>query len=380
MFAAAESFNRRLTFVAAWEVAKATGVKNPYAFAVRAVNETQGIFNKANRPNWARKGLGRMAFTFKQYSIAYLELVKRMVKNGGPEGRRAALMMLAVLMLLSGEEGLPFMQDLADLIDTIGQFLGYDTNTLRKKREVAYDILGKEFGDLFLYGVSSFMPLDFQGRLGLGNLIPGTSLLKKSESEFGKVRAALEIVGPTASIGQQFGDAAEALSDENYGQAARNMAPTAVRNFLLGLDMIKKGHAVDAAGNFKVETTPADGIIKMVGFNPTVVANKNRSQMVFRQDEELQRKTESSIVKQYARGVTENDQALMDKAMRRVDEWNASNPDTPIYLTRKQIKDAVNNMGSDSDARLIKKAPREMRGRAVDELLGKQTDERQADE
>ncbi len=361
MFAAAEGFNRRLTFAAAWELAKQRGERNPYAFAVRAVNETQGIFNKANRPNWARQGLGRMAFTFKQYSIMYLELVKRMVKHGGPEGRRAALMMLVILMLLSGEEGLPFMQDLGDLIDTIGQFLGYNTNTMREKRKLAYDIIGKEFGDFALYGVSSFMPLDFQGRLGLGNLIPGTSLLKKSESDMGKVRSALEIIGPTASIGQQFGDAAEALSDENYGQAARNMAPTAVKNFLLGLDMLDKGYAVDAAGNRKVNTTPVDAVFKMVGFNPTVVAEKNRSQMPIRQDIELHNKVESSIVKQWARGYAEKDNALIAKAKARQADWNASNPENKIQIKAKQVVDAVQKMKMDSDKRLVKKAPPEMR-------------------
>lgn len=368
MFAAAEGFNRRLTFVAAWEVAKATGVKNPYAFAVRAVNETQGIFNKANRPNWARGGLGRMVFTFKQYSIMYVELVKRMATKGGPEGKRAALIMLATLLLLSGEEGLPFSQDLADIIDTIGQFLGYDTNMLRSKRELAHKILGEQLGDFALYGLSSFLPVDFQGRLGLGNLIPGTGMLKKSNTAMESVRSIVEIAGPTASIGTQVGDAAEAASEENYDQARRNLAPKAVKDLMMGLDMLDKGYAVDAAGNKKVNTTPADAYIKMLGFNPTVVAQKNRSQMVERQDINLQKETESSIVKQMARALSEGDKELEKKADRRLENWNKSNPNTPIVIKPRQIKDAMKNMASDSDARLIKRAPREMRGRVADNL------------
>jgi hypothetical protein len=64
MFSLAEGFNRKLTFVAAWEVAKANKEANPYAFAVRAVNETQGIYIKVNRPNWARNAAGRVILTF----------------------------------------------------------------------------------------------------------------------------------------------------------------------------------------------------------------------------------------------------------------------------------------------------------------------------
>lgn len=368
MFAAAEGFNRRLTFVAAWEVAKARNERNPYAFAVRAVNETQGIFNKANRPNWARGRLGRMVFTFKQYSIMYVELARRMWKNGGPEGKRAALIMLAVLLLASGEEGLPFSQDLADVIDTIGQWMGYDTNTLRKKRELAHDILGKQLGDFALYGLSSFLPVDFQGRLGLGNLIPMSGALKKSNTALETAKSLSEFFGPTASIGQQIGDAMDAMSDENYAQAGRNMAPTAIKNLMLGLDMLDKGYAVDAAGNRKVDTTPADAVIKMVGFNPTVVAEKNRSQMPARQDINLQKEVESSIVKQWARGQAEGDEKLKAKAEARLEEWNKKNPKTPIKLTLKQKKDALKKMNQDSDQRLIKQAPKEMRRRIREDL------------
>lgn len=368
MFAAAEGFNRRLTFVAAWEVAKARNERNPYAFAVRAVNETQGIFNKANRPNLARGRVGRMVFTFKQYSIMYVELVKRMSTKGGPEGKRAALIMLAVLLLASGEEGLLFSQDLADVIDTIGQWMGYDTNTLRKKRELAHDILGKQLGDFALYGLSSFLPVDFQGRLGLGNLIPMSGALKKSNTALETAKSLSEFFGPTASIGQQIGDAMDAMSDENYAQAGRNMAPTAIKNLVLGLDMLDKGYAVDAAGNRKVDTTPADAIIKMVGFNPTVVAEKNRSQMPVRQDINLQKEVESSIVKQWARGQAEGDEKLKAKAEARLEEWNKKNPKTPIKLTFKQKKEALKKMGQDSDQRLIKQAPKEMRARVREDL------------
>lgn len=46
---------------------------NPYDFAAKAVEETQGIYNDANIPNWARGNgsfgaLGVAAFTFKVFN------------------------------------------------------------------------------------------------------------------------------------------------------------------------------------------------------------------------------------------------------------------------------------------------------------------------
>jgi N12 class adenine-specific DNA methylase len=367
MFAMAESFNRKLTFVAAWDVAKATGKKDPYAFAVRAVNETQGIYNKVNRPNWARGPVGRTVLTFKQYSIMYVELLSRLAKHGGPEGKRAALMMLAVLMLASGEEGLPFSQDLDDLIDTIGQILGYDTNARRWKRRNAYEIFGKEMGDLSLYGISSMLPMDFSNRLGLGNLIPGTGLIKASD-ENNQSRNIEEIFGAGAGMLGQMGDAVNAAIDRNWGKAAQNIMPTAIKNLSGGLEMAKKGYATDSRGRKVVETTGVESVGKMLGFNPTVVAQETRRTAPQQQDIALQKRTEASITDLWAQGMADNDQEAMDKAAKRLDDWNRDNPDTPIRISPDQIRDKKRKLLQDKESRLIKSAPRELRARIGLEL------------
>lgn len=367
MFALAEGFNRKLTFISAWEVAQARGEKNPYAFAVRAVNETQGIYNKVNRPNWARGKVGRAVLTFKQYSLMYLELLTRMWKRGGPEGKRAALIMLATLMVLSGEEGLPFAQDLDDLIDTVGQLFGLDTNMRRSKREAARQILGEQWADLALYGISSMLPPDFAGRLGLGNLIPGTALLKPS-AENGRTREVGEVFGPAAGLAGQAVDAYDAAVEGNTGKALQNLAPTAVKNALAGLEIAAKGAISDAVGRKVVNAKPGDAAWKGIGFNPTTVAREHRKTMPLQQDIALHKRTESSIVDQWARGLADDDQALVAKAEKRLADWNRSNPESRIAIKPTQIRGRVQKMNSDKDARLLKSAPRELRGRVAEGL------------
>jgi hypothetical protein len=55
------------------------------------VLETQFVYSKANKPQWARGAVGGTLFTFKTYSVSYLELMQRMWNQGGPEGKRAGL-------------------------------------------------------------------------------------------------------------------------------------------------------------------------------------------------------------------------------------------------------------------------------------------------
>lgn len=368
MFSLAEGFNRKLTFIAAWDVAKANKEANPYAFAVRAVNETQGIYNKVNRPNWARNAAGRVILTFKQFSLMYIELLSRMWKRGGPEGKRAALIMLAMLMLASGEEGLPFAQDLDDLIDTIGQMFGLDTNMRRNKRRLANEILGKTLGDLFLYGVSAQLPIDLSGRLGLGNLIPGTGVLKASNEQV-RSRDVAEALGPAAGLLMQTMDAYDAATEGNAGKALQNLAPKAIKDVMAAGEMAKKGYATDAKGRKVVDVGLGDAVAKGIGFNPTTVAQTHRKTMPIQQDIALQKRTESAIVDQWARGVADGDDAMVNEAMKRRDDWNRLNPGSPISIRSTQIRGRVRQMALEKNNRLLKQAPKEMRGAIGLELI-----------
>jgi hypothetical protein len=274
-----------------------------------------------------------------------------------------------VLILAAGIEGLPGAKAIDDLIDTIGQWMGYDTNMKRWKRRHAYELLGKVAGDLVLYGASSLTPLDFGGRLGMGNMIPGTDILKPSSGLGNYARAIGEIVGPTAGAAQQIGDAAEALEEGNYGQAAKNLMPKAGRDFANAIDMGRRGYARDMAGRKTVETTAADAVIKGVGFNPTVVANRTRASMPIQQDVQLAKKKEASIVGAWSQAIVDGDQKAAQEQADRLKAWNRDNPDTPIRITSAQIRNRATLLQTDKNSRITKTAPKEMRGRIGLELL-----------
>lgn len=366
MFAAAESFNRKLTFVAAWDVAKASNQPDPYDFAVRAINETQGIFNKVNRPNWARSTTGRLLMTFKQYSIMYLELTRRMWR-AGPAGKRAVLMMMAVLFLAAGEEGLPFAQDINDLVDTIGQSLGYDTNLLRDKRKWAHKILGQTGGDFALYGLSSMLPLDFSGRLGMGNLIPGTGLLKPAESA-DRTREVTDVIGPAGALVSAGMDAYDAFSAKQPGRAVMALMPKAINNAAAGLEMAMTDKAVDYKGRKVTDVGLGDAIIKGVGFTPTKVAEDTRRRMPARQDISLVKKVQADIVDLWTRGLAEGDKDMQERAAAWFRDWNEKNPDSPIQITNKQLIGKVKQMATPSADRMLKAAPKGLRGRLAGQL------------
>ncbi|QMV74133.1 PLxRFG domain-containing protein [Comamonas piscis] len=322
-----------------------------------------------SRPNLARSTVGRLLFTFKQYSLTYLELLNRMFR-AGPGGKRAALTMLAVLILASGEEGLPFAQDLDDLIDTAGQMMGFNTNMKRNKRDWAYSMLGKTFGDLALYGVSAQLPLDFSGRLGLGNLIPGTGALRPSNSDSMKSRESTEVLGPIFSLVGQASDAVGAMDEGNAGKAALNLAPTAVRNAAAGIEIMTKGHNTDTRGRKVMDLPKSAGVTKMLGFNPTGNAEKSRATGPLMQDAALLRKRQGQITGKLTQAVVDNDQKALDAALAERDKWNERYPDTPIVIRPSAVKSRAKQAQTDKDLRVLKSVPKTMRAQAVNSMAG----------
>lgn len=351
-FALAEQFNRRLTFIAAYQVAKQKGHVDPFAFAANAVIETQGLYNKANRPEWARGAIGATLFTFKQYSIGYLEFMKRLWTSGAPgsiertEGRKAALFGMALLVLAAGAQGLPGADDLDDLIDTIGQRMGHDTNSKRWKQQNLPTWLN--------YGFSALpgIPLDVAGRLGIGNLIPGTGLLRMDKTD--KSADVWEIAGAAGGVAQNVLKAADSGS-------IAPMLPTAIANVMKGYDIASTGAYRDTKGRRVIDADAGDALTKAIGFQPSSVAAASRSDGLNIARTTLAKNTEASIVGDWASARFEGDRDGEDAARQRLRDWNETNPETPISISMSQIVRRVQQMKTSRAERVQKSAPKELR-------------------
>ena len=365
MFARAESLNRYNAFIAAYNLAKQEKtLGDPFAFAKEIVEVTQGIYSKENRPNWARGTgslgtIGAMAFTFKQYSIAYLEMMARNYKRGGFKDP-AVLWQLGILMLLGGAMGVPFADDGEDLADTVLQFMGGDGNTRRSIRNMAYDALGEDLGAFALYGVSAFMPFDIQGRMGMGNLIPASDVFKPSNQD--RTRSVMELIGAPGSLAS---DSMDALQGLGAGKTAFDVlsqfAPVAIKNAFKGGEMSQAGFYDDTKGRRVVDTDGLDAFFKAIGFQPAKVAESTRVSRTIQQSVDRARQVESQIAEMLAKAQFEDNPDMLKKAKERLQQWNTDNPDLPIVITPRQVIQRLQKMRMTREERQLKSTPRELR-------------------
>lgn len=360
VFSIPEQFNRRTTFIAAYRTAKETGEANPYEFAKQVVKETQLVYNKGNRPEWARGTIGALAFTFKTYSISYVELLQRMAASG-PEGRRAALLMVGVLFIMAGAGGLPGVEDAEDVVDGIAQrVFGLNFQTRQKRQEWLADTFGEGGARFIENGLSGlpWSPTDVSGRLGLGNLIPGTGLFVKKEN-YG--RDVAEIAGPAADMTKRFLEGAGLLLQGEVLKAGEIVSPTAVRNMIQGGRMLATDQYTDTKGRKVIDTTPAEGITKMIGFQPADVARVQEATGTMQRMIALNKIRESEIADKWAKGLASGDAEQVKEARDELRKWNESNPESPIRINMPQLFRRVRALKEDKATRIARTAPKEIR-------------------
>lgn len=362
LFGLAEQFNRRTTFIAAYRMAVANGMKDPDAFARKAIAETQGVYNKGNKPVWARGAVGSTLFVFKQYSIAYMEMLHRMYKSG-PEGKKAALLALAVLFLMSGAGGLPGADDLDDLISGLLQRMGYNFDTKAKRKEFFVSMVGEGGAQFLETGISGLpgMPLDVSGRLGMGNLIPGTGVFQKKADY---TRDVLEIAGPGGDFVKRGFDAAGKVIEGDVlglNGAVRAIAPKAAQNLYQSYDMASMGMYRDAKGMKVLDTDGYDATLKAIGFQPNDVKKVQDASFETQRMIGLNRLRESEIANRWALGIFEKDSDKVRAAREELREWNETNADSPIRINFKQILQRVQKMNQSKAERIAATAPKEIR-------------------
>ncbi len=320
-----ESFNRKAVFIAALEVAnkkgavwlKKKGFNSAYDFAKDTVDQTQGVYDKANRSNWANTSVGAPLMVFKQFSINYVEQMVRMWKKeaaSGDEGKKAVFLMLALLASLSGVMGLPFIKDILDVSETTAAFLGNPVNIEREARLA----LGKDLADPLFNGVLNHfvfnnLGMDIQGRTGMPDLVPWSNALNPTLSAQGRINEFASIAGATGGLIEKGYDATQLIARGNIGTAALTLMPRSITSAFTGGKMAVTDEVMDSKGNKLFDTTWDEGLVKFIDANPKRMADLSRTKSLEWKDKSIQAYMTTNFKQKIIAAMMDNDQAEVTK-------------------------------------------------------------------
>lgn len=236
------------------------------------------------------------------------------------------------------------------------------------RRLSGIDTFGSDAADFIERGASGLpgVPLDVSGRLGLGNLIPGTGIFLDRSNH---TRDVLELLGPVGDLGSRFVSGARKAVSGDIGGALLEVSPVAVRNLAKGADMAATDQYRDARGYKVLETTGLEAALKAVGFQPAGVAKIQDANYLNQRAKDFYSLNAQKIRSTWAEGIYEKDSDKVQRAREMVLEWNQRNPEQPMMIRMPDILRRVREMGKDKAQRIADTAPRAMRQQLREELL-----------
>lgn len=322
-----ESINRRSTMIAAFRVAKdmgaaklkAKGFDNEYDFAVSVIQQTQGIYNKGNRSGLARGNgklgqYGPLILVFKQFTINYTE---QMIRHGKDKEAGALVVAMMWQFGLAGMLGLPFADDLRDIFEGLAYRLFGKAFNLP---DYLQEHLGKSNADALMYGLASEKGrVDLHGRSSLGNIIPGTDVVRPGPTDWA------EILGASSGFYESFFSAAALAADGHYKDAVITASPRFVRDAASGAEIAITGSYRNTKGDKIMDLDRTDAVIKTLQFNPANNAKPGRDRSnAYDMKNMLKAKTDY-FSKHLAEAMYQENDDRVDELYNEMDEWNDKN-------------------------------------------------------
>jgi len=306
-------------------------------FAVEMIENTLGEYAMFNRPALFRGGIAQFVFMYKMFPVNAIQMLAALNK-------RDQLLALGILVMFSGLKGLPFAEDLMDIVDTIAQALGLGPRWLwkgsaEKTLANAIDSVAPGATPLLMRGVlNHVMPMNIADRTSLGNVVPGTGI-GLAGADVG--RELIEIGGPFASFMQGMvatsSNVAKTVlepSEEGAITTLRRSPITMARAFGDTWAYANTGAIVSQKG-YVVSPNLHAGVFlsRMLGFYPSSAVTENDVVRMGKRLIDYRREVASHYYSRYIMANMSGDRDAVNNVLKDVAAWNEAAKGTELELS-----------------------------------------------
>jgi hypothetical protein len=336
MFHQAEVYNRRVTALAAYRLAKANNNQDAVGYARQKIWETQFDYSNSNRARWMQNNAAKVALLFKQYSqnMSYF-IVKNtkealtgkdlMNKGLSKQERKIATRKIAGLTLatlaLGGIAATPFYFVLAGLAGAAG-----DDDESDALMNQLVDWFGEDWARFIMRGgVNQATGIDISGRMAtdlVGLWYRDTGTAKTMDDVF--VEFTMQMLGPVVGIGRSAFLGADKM--DKYGEMDRgieNMVPKAVKDIMQAGRFATEGALTlggdkEYAGTALVEEFNAWEIfMKANGFTPESLSHRYDMNKRFMNKDRAIQDRRAGILSEYYMAHRAGDEAALDQILSK---------------------------------------------------------------
>lgn len=306
-------------------------------FAVELIENTLGEYAMFNRPAMFRGGVAQFLFMYKMFPVNTIQMLASLP-------RKEKLLALGILMLFSGLKGLPFAEDMMDILDTIAQALGLGPRGLwkgsaEKTLASAIDAVAPGMTPLLMRGVANHvLPANVADRTSLGNIVPGTGI-GLAGADVG--RELVEIGGPFASFLQgsvaSAGDIVRLVGEpsEEAAITATRRAPVTMVRALGDTWAYANTGAIVSQKGYVVSPNLHAGVFlsRMLGFYPSSAVAENDVVRMGKRLIDYRREIASHYYGRFVMASLSRDTDGVNNVLDDVDAWNEVAKGTELELS-----------------------------------------------
>jgi hypothetical protein len=352
-FSATERYNRGVTAVAAYDLARAQGMSEAKAiqYAVTTVKDINTSGMAVTAPKYMQSGFGRVFFTFKSFvwnsafivARAFHQAYKKDNPNLSLEenrevrriARRQLLGIYGMAGAFAGVKGLPFYGLAETMAQMINALFGDDDEPFNFDEEMR-----DFFGELGFKGPVNFLTnLEIANRTGVAQ-----DLVFRDDprgiAEHGYVLTAMKnAFGPAGSylIGAERG--IKAMNEGETMRGIESLVPSWVRNGMKGARYMTEGARTLKGDPVEEDIGVYNSVMQLIGFSPASLSSTYEKTSAAKGYEREVAARRQRLLNKYDMARTAGDSDLMDEAREEIASFNESQPRNKITsetLSRSQ--------------------------------------------
>jgi hypothetical protein len=354
IFAISDRYNRGLTFISAYELAKnqlqKKGLKGDelleaaYTDAKRAVYDSYGSsFPKAG-PSIMQNGLARLALTFKRFALNRMWLlVKALDQATRGESKEVKNIARAQLLgfygmayVFSGAQGLPLMGAFQLLASALNGMFG-DDDELYDIQDATRQAVG-----MFNYRgpINYLLGVDIASRSGWDQMLWRDD--PRRIAEVGPATYAMEqMLGPAFSYAVNAPRAFEHFSEGRFSQGMETLTPRVIANMFKAFRYGTEGALTKDNIPVVDDISKYNQFMQLLGFAPTEVGEAYQQAGVAKKFEREILDRRDGLIRRAMMAIVSDDDEGRANALKDIMKFNEKHPGKPI--TDESISRSVTN-------------------------------------
>lgn len=350
MFHSAERFNREVTFIASYRLARQAGANHDDAYkqADKMTYDSHYDYGSGNRPRIMQGNVAKVLLLFKQFgqNMVYTlarqtyQSIKGETKEERREARRAISAILAMHATFAGALGLPMV----GMLLSVASWMGGDDDDPWDAEVALRNYLAEAFNptisNMLMKGAPRGIGVDISGRVGINNLL----LPDVQEGLEGKKwwdSASAAVLGPIGGIGANIAKGAQEISEGHNLRGVESMLPVFLKNFAKTYRYADEGVQDKTGVSIMDEVSSMDLLVQGMGFSPSDVRTANEGKTAIYQLNRKLNERRSRLMTLWSRAKMMDDQQEMDEIWEEIQGFNDKNPSRRI--TRMNLNQSYRN-------------------------------------